>query len=248
MASLGSLRQALAAMAILVAIAIPFGAFIACGPTINLPKPPEKCNLQIIDLTIIASPRINLTDTGEPRPVQVRLYQLATDVRLNNATFQDTWKDEKGTLKDDFIKSEELTVYPDSRTDLKFERDEKAMVLGAVALFRTPKGRSWYTMIELPPPPGKGECFTGCPNGDCGDGGSDSGKQLTPLNPHFVIWVDGSKIDEGSDHVDDYPESGRHISAHLPFNAPSDDSKGESPKPADTKPADTKPTETKAPK
>jgi type VI secretion system protein VasD len=210
------LRLALCAAVASSAIGVALGALPACGQTAP-PKEPEPCKLQILDLTIIASPRINQADNGEARPVQVRLYQLNSDVRINNATFEQVWKNDKDTLKEDLVKTTELTVYPDSRTDIKFERDEKATLLGAVALFKNPKGRSWYTILELPPPPGKGACFTNCPSGDCGDAGA---KEAPPLNPHFVIWVDGSRIDEGSDHVDDYPESGRRVETKLPFTDP----------------------------
>jgi type VI secretion system protein VasD len=201
-----------------LAVALPIGAIVACGQTLA-PKEPEACKQQMINLTIIASPRINLADNGEPRPVQLRIYQLATDVRLNNAGFEDIWKRDKATLQDDMVKYEELSIFPDSRTDIKFERDEKAEYLGAVALFRNPKGRSWYTILELPPPPGKGACMNSCPSGDCDGGGEPVGP---PLNPHFVIWIDGSRVDEGSDHIDDYPESGRRQELKLPFKSPTE--------------------------
>jgi type VI secretion system protein VasD len=206
--------SALVAMA---ASALTLGALEACGQTIVPVKEPDNCKLQVVNLAILASPRINLANNGEARPVQVRIYQLATDVRLNNASFEQVWKDDKNTLKDDLIKVEELSVYPDSRTDIKFERDEKAQMLAAVALFRTPKGRSWYTVLELPPAPGKGACTANCPSGDCADAGT------TPqLNPHFVIWVDGSKIDEGSDRLEDYPEVGRRQEVRLQFAPPAE--------------------------
>jgi len=198
------------------AVVIPAtGAFMACVQTAAPPKEPEACKLQLVNMTILSSPRINLTDNGEARPVQLRIYQLATDIRINNSDFQDVWKQEKTSLQEDLIKSEELSIYPDSRTDIQFERDEKAMVIGAVALFRNPKGRTWYTTLELPPSPGKGACAAAaCRDGDCADGGGPK------PNPHFVVWVDGSKVDEGSDHVDEYPKSGRKTELRLPFADP----------------------------
>jgi type VI secretion system protein VasD len=200
---------------LIAALVVPaLGAFVACSQTPAAPKEPEACKLQVVNLTILASPRINLADSGEARPVQVRIYQLATDIRLNNSNFQEVWKDDKSSLKDDLIKSEELSIYPDSRTDIQFERDEKAMVLGAVALFRNPRGRSWYTTLELPPAPGKGGCTVACREGDCADGAAPK------PNPHFVVWIDGSKVDDGSDHIDEYPRSGRKLEVHLPFSEP----------------------------
>jgi type VI secretion system protein VasD len=219
-------RVLFAAALATVALSIPIGAFVACGQTAAPPKEPEPCKQQILTLTIIASPRINLANNGEARPVQLRIYQLATDVRLNNASFEEMWKKDKETLQEDFLKYEELSVYPDSRTDIRFERDERALVLGAVALFRQPKGRSWYTILELPPPPGKGACQPYCPGGVCGDGGEEAGPAI---NPHFIIWVDGSRVDEGSDHIDDYPESGRRQELRLPFRGAGEGPRDEQP-------------------
>lgn len=186
----------------------------ACGQTAAPPKEPEGCKIQMVDLTILASGRINPTELGEARPVQVRLYQLANETRLERATFQSVWKDDKAALEGDLIKSEELSVYPASRTDITFERDEKAMVIAAVALFRTPRGRSWYTTFELPPAPGKGACGPTCPNGECADAGPKT-------NPHFIVWMDGTRVDEGSDHIDEYPRKGRNVEMHVPFTEPS---------------------------
>jgi type VI secretion system protein VasD len=200
------------------------GAFVACSQTPVVPKEAESCKLQVVNMTIIASPRINLADNGEPRPVQLRIYQLGTDIRLNNASFDGVWKADKATLQEDLIKSEELSVYPDSRTDIQFERDEKAMVVGGVALFRNPRGRSWYTTFELPPSPGKGACTPVCAGGEC------DGSAPKP-NPHYVVWIDGSKVDDGSDHIDEYPRSGRRTEVHLPFSEPA------SPEPASPEPA-----------
>jgi type VI secretion system protein VasD len=212
------LRSALGATLVAAAAASVLG--IACSQPVP-PKEPEACKLQRVSMTIIASPRINQADNGDARPVQVRIYQLATDVRLNNASFHDVWKDDKTALKDDLVKNEELSVYPDSRTDITFERDEKAMTIGAVALFRNPKGRSWYTTFELPPSPGKGSCGQQtCPDGGCPDAGPK-------LNPVYVVWIDGSRVDEGSDHIDDYPQSGRRVEAHLPFAEPTDQQQAE---------------------
>ena len=172
-------------------------------------KEPEPCKQQIVNMAIMSSPRTNLTDPGDPRPVQLRIYQLTTDVRLNNATFQQVWKDDKGILKDDLIKSEEMSIYPDTRTDIRFERDEKALVIAAVALFREPKGRSWYMTMELPPPPTKGSC------------GQKDEEGGSLLNPHYSVWIDGSRVDEGSDHLDDYPNPGRRRDLSLNFDDPS---------------------------
>ncbi len=182
------------------------GATLGCSTTVVAPKEPEPCKLQVVNMAILASPRINPTDSGDARPVQLRIYQLTTDVRLNNASFTDVWKNDKDVLKEDLVKSEELSIYPDTRTDIRFERDEKALVIAAVALFREPKGRSWFTTMELPPPPTKGSC---------GQKDEDGGSLL---NPKYSVWIDGSRVDEGADHLDDYPNPGRRRDLSLSFD------------------------------
>jgi type VI secretion system protein VasD len=174
-----------------------------CSPTIVVPKEPDRCKLQLVDMAIMASARLNPTDNGEARPVQLRIYQLTTDVRLNNSDFEKIWKADKATLGDDLVKVEEMSIFPDSRTDIRFERDEKALYVAAVALFRTPRGRSWYTVMELPPAPGKGDCqVLECDGGGCKE-------QQNRLNPHYYVWLDGTRVDDGEDRLDEFPVPGR---------------------------------------
>lgn len=194
----------LARSLVVAVLALGSAVAIACGQTVLPIKEPDNCKLQIVDMSILASPRINPTDRGEGRPVQVRIYQLASDTRLHNADFLDVYKDDKKVFGEDLIKTQEFPVYPDSRTDIRFERDDKALHLAVVAIFRSPKGRSWYTIYELPPAPGKGSCYLKvCKDGICKDAGPD-------LNPHFVVWIDGTRVDTGDDRLDEYPEPGRY--------------------------------------
>jgi type VI secretion system protein VasD len=205
-------------LAITAGVAI--GAFgIACSSgTPVIVQPPKSCTLQIVGMTIIASPKINPEEDGSPRPVQLRLYQLKTDTRLLNASFEQVWKDDKGTLQDDLMKVDEFPVYPDTRTEVKFERDPAALFVVGVALFRNPKGHTWWTEFELPPAPGKGDCMF--PDPKCS--GPDCQKEAgaPPLAPHFSIWIDESRIDDGADHLDEYPDATRIRQLYLRFQSP----------------------------
>jgi type VI secretion system protein VasD len=204
------------------AAAFTLGAFgLACSssPQPIVVNPPKTCTLQIVGMTIMASPKINPEVDGNPRPVQLRLYQLKTDTRLLNASFQQIWKDDKETLKDDLVKVDEMTVYPDTRTEVKFERDPAALFVVGVALFRNPKGRNWWTEFELPPPPGKGDCMfpeKKCEGPDCQQ---EAGPP--PLAPHFSLWIDETRIDDGADHLDEYPDASRIKQLYLRFPSPS---------------------------
>jgi type VI secretion system protein VasD len=217
------MRNVLAKLLVSAATAgVALGAFgLACTSSTApiIVQPPKSCTLQVVGMTVMASPKINPEDDGSPRPVQLRLYQLKTDTRLLNASFQQIWKDDKATLQDDIVKVEEMTVYPDTRTEVKFERDPAALFVVGVALFRNPKGRNWWTEFELPPPPGKGDCMF--PDPKCA--GPDCPKEAgpPPLAPHFSIWIDETRIDDGADHLDEYPDASRIKQLYLRFPQPS---------------------------
>ena len=175
----------------------------ACGgtPTILPVKEAKACEIQIVSLSVVSSPRINPTVDGETRPVQMRIYQLKDDVKLQSATFEQIWKEDAAVLGQDVVKRDDLFVYPNTRTDVKFERSKDASFIIGAALFRNPKGRSWYLSFELPPAPGKGDCrVPGCEDGKCGPN----------LNPKFSLWVDATRVDDGADHLGDVTD-GRRI-------------------------------------
>ncbi|MBX3231378.1 MAG: type VI secretion system lipoprotein TssJ [Labilithrix sp.] len=184
---------------------VVFALLVSCGgkETILPLKEDKKCEVQVVSLSIVASPSINPTIDGETRPVQMRIYQLKDDVKLQATTFEQVWKEDAEVLGQDVIKKDEVFVYPNTRTDVKFDRDPAASFIVGAALFRNPKGRSWYLSFELPPAPGKGNCLVAapdCPDGTCGPN----------LNPKFSLWVDATRVDDGADHLADVTD-GRRI-------------------------------------
>ena len=176
---------------------------VSCGGEIPAAKAPEKCPAQSITVSVLSSNAINRTEAGEPRPVVVRLYQLKADTRLYNASFDKVWKDDKATLADDVVAQQELEIYPGTRTDVKFERPPTVNHVAGVALFSNPAGRAWFASLDLPPVPEPGKCGAACPPGD------EDCEAANILTPHFIYYVDGSKIDDGVEHMDDYPQTGK---------------------------------------
>lgn len=175
----------------------------ACGGAAPAAKAPEKCPTQNITVSLLASPSINRTTEGETRPVLIRLYQLKDDRHLYNASFEQLWKDDKATLGADLVAAQEITMYPSTRTDVKFDRAPTVNHVASVALFSNPTGRAWVASIDLPPVPEAGNCGASCPLGD------EECESASIATPHIVYYVDGSKIDEGVEHLDDYPTQGR---------------------------------------
>ncbi|HEX8789698.1 MAG TPA: type VI secretion system lipoprotein TssJ [Polyangiaceae bacterium] len=200
-----------ARLSVFALAAVVAGASVAfacsSSPTILPVKEAQGCTLQIVGVTVMASKQINPSADGAPRPVQFRIYQLKTDTRMLNAPFDRIWKDDKATLQDDLVKVDEFPVYPDTRTEVKFERDPAALFVVGVALFREPKGRNWWTEFELPPAPGKGNC--GMVEPKCSGPNCPQEGGAPVLAPHYAIWIDGTRVDDGSDHLDDYPDATR---------------------------------------
>jgi type VI secretion system protein VasD len=171
-----------------------------CTPAVAPVQPVQDCKPPDVALTLIASKNINRDDDGQARPVQVRMYQLKTDTRILNATFEELWKDDKTTLGEDLVKVDEFPMFPDTRSDTRFKADNSARFLVAVALFRTPRGRSWFTEYEMPVST-KGHC--------------------APSPLEFAVYIDQTRIDEGSDHIDEYPDKARIRPLQLKFDPPS---------------------------
>ncbi len=177
---------------------------VSAGCTKALPpKAPEKCLPQSITLSFLASSRINPSADGQPRPLVVRVYELKGDERLLKASFDQVWHEDKATLADDLVKEQDVQLYPATRVDLKIERGETVNHIAAVALFREVKARSWLTTIDLPPVPEAGKCGPAA----CTDDDEDC-MNVSVQNPRFAFWVDATKIDEGMDHSDEFPQVG----------------------------------------
>lgn len=193
------------------AAALALTATSCAAPALPPAKEGKKCEVQQVSLSIIAAPLINPTLDGEPRPVQMRIYQLKDDVHLQSATFEQVWKDDAAALPADILKRDDLFVYPNTLTHVKFDRDPAAQQVVGAALFRNPKGRSWFVSFELPPAPGKGDCAVpGCEDGKCG----------ANANPSFALWVDATRVDDGADHKDDVSDGRRIRVVHLSKPAP----------------------------
>ena len=153
------------------------GLVMSCSSRAPASKEPQAaCTLPNPLLTIIAGDRLNTTE-GQGHPVQVRLYQLKNDARLQSAKFDDIWQNDAATLTTDLVKVDEYTLFPGETKSVKVARSPDAQNLAAVALFRQPQGKSWFLTYELAPLKKEGPC--------------------PPSEPHLSVWVDRMQIEDG---------------------------------------------------
>jgi hypothetical protein len=90
--------------------------------------------------------------------VVVRIYQLKSIARMEEAEFDAIWRRDREVLADDILKIDEMYLYPNQRMARTFRREDAATHVVAVAIFRHPAGQAWRTIYELPPPPGDERC------------------------------------------------------------------------------------------
>jgi type VI secretion system protein VasD len=161
----------------------------------------EPCDKQVLTLGVLATPHLNPEETGESRPVVLRIYQLKTDVGFRNATFEKIWKQDQEGLGKDLLAKQELTVFPNSVQSLDFERNPEANYFVAAGLFRDPKGRQWYSVLEMPPAPGEESCLAKCAGDQCA--------QAIDPNPKIYLRLDGIRVEEGGAYADEFKKAGR---------------------------------------
>jgi type VI secretion system protein VasD len=177
----------------MVAVGLAIGGLAAVAAagcsSVPPPEPPEPCDVQIVTLSIYAADNINPNETGNPRPVVVKLYQLKNDVRMENATYDEILLKDKEVLGEDFAKMDEVEVFPNDLVEVKFERIKEASHLAGAAMFHSPKGNSWKTFYEFPLPPGEVAC-----------GGRETEAGAPEADPRAAFFIESTKIDNGAQY------------------------------------------------
>ncbi|MSP25216.1 MAG: type VI secretion system lipoprotein TssJ [Myxococcales bacterium] len=187
---------------------------------------PEACNVQIVTVGLYADALINPNEAEKPRPVVVRLYQLASDLKMVNARYDDVFLKDKETLGEDVLKLDELEVFPNDLVEVKFERLPEASTLAAVALFHTPVGQAWKTYYEFPPMPNTPEACGAKPKAEEGDKAKkDPAAKVPEAFPRTELFLRERKIDNGGEFdASMFPGARRFRAINLPKASASRDS------------------------
>jgi len=154
---------------------------IGCAACASAPPPvetPVACAPRVPRIEVAGGERLNARPGVDGLPVQLRLYQLASNATLEQASFDQLWIDDASILGETLIERRELTVYPESRQELSWPAKEQVELLAAVALFREPRGRDWTMSFSLSAPH---------PSRACPD-----------ARPLIRLWLDGMKIRDGA--------------------------------------------------
>ena len=105
----------------------------------------------VIAVSVKADQRLNPDDASQSLPTVVRVLQLRSPRRLEQAEYTRVYRDPKELLTDDLLAVDELVVGPGETRDRRLERQSGAGCVAVMALFRRPTGFSWRVIKELPP-------------------------------------------------------------------------------------------------
>ena len=183
-------------------------ATTACSETPPAEEP-DPCNVQIVTLRVYGSDLINPNESEKPRPVVVRLYQLASDLRMLNSRYNDILLRDAELLGEDMLKRDEVVVYPNDVVEIKFERIPEAYTLAGAAMMHGPQGHSWKAYYEFPPMPNTPEaCLPTAGQDDA------EAPQAFPETAFFVV---ERKLDNGSQYDETmFPNSRDFRKINLP--------------------------------
>jgi type VI secretion system protein VasD len=112
-----------------------------CAPS---PPPPP-----VLELTAAGSAEQNPGLTGEPQPVAVHLYQLASTQKFERADIFALIEHEQATLGADLLGSSDFVLRPGEKQDLKNELKPGTQAIGAVALFQKIDQAQWRAMAPV---------------------------------------------------------------------------------------------------
>lgn len=162
------------------------GMTLSCGgaPAPQPAAPAAKpCPPLPLELQVTATRRLNALSGGEGRPLQLRIYQLKSDVKLRTASFEDIWQNDAKVLEGDVVASDQQTVFPGEQKTVTVPPKPDATYLALVALFREPQGKDWFVAYEIAQPQAGAPCDT----------------KRSPI----PVWLDRMQIQDGAGRTAD---------------------------------------------
>jgi type VI secretion system VasD/TssJ family lipoprotein len=164
------------------------GLLVSCSSETVPPaqSPSPDCPLQDFTLAMVSSSESNAIAGGQGYPVQLRIYELKSDLSLRNASFEEIWHSDKSVLGGDLISAQEHTLFPDKAQRVNLKRNPAVGSIAFVALFREPQGKDWYVTYDVMNTPPKPPCSN--------------------EKPKFSVWLDHMQISDGAGRVEEFEQ------------------------------------------
>jgi type VI secretion system protein VasD len=106
---------------------------------------------EALRVSVRATGRLNPGENGESLAITMRLYQLKDVSKLQAASLEQIFDNDRAVLGDDLVSVKEITLYPDEGATPSIDRREGAVFFAVVAFFRHPAGAEWRVASKLAP-------------------------------------------------------------------------------------------------
>jgi type VI secretion system protein VasD len=114
------------------------------------PAPPPAPMPTVVSLTLNAAPDVNPTESGEPRPVSVRVLRLASVDDFLETGFFELDGDAKGVLGGDLIAEDTFTLAPGATQIYQKQFEDDARFVAVMAAYRDIESANWRGFFDVP--------------------------------------------------------------------------------------------------
>ena len=122
-----------------------------CGSDPAKPEPsaPLEPPKTLIDAQIIVSCQVNPDINGRPSPIVMRIYELKTLGKFEDADFYKLFNEYAAVLGDDLIASEKFHLRPDDAKTIKNTVSPETKFIGVTAAYRDLNQAVWRGSIPI---------------------------------------------------------------------------------------------------
>lgn len=120
---------------------------LGCGsdPEKPEPEPPQT----LIDAQIVASCQVNPDINGRPSPIVVRLYELKSLGKFEEADFYKLFEDYSSLLSSDLLASEQFNLHPGETKIINHAVSPETKFFAVTAAYRDLNHAVWRNAIPL---------------------------------------------------------------------------------------------------
>lgn len=138
-------------MRLITSIIVVASAFMLAACASGDPKTPREAIR--LDLSVVASARVNPDEQKRAAPIVVRIYELKTDSVFNSADFFSLQDKDKTVLTDDLVSREQFQLRPGEHKTIQTKADPATTTIGVLAAYRDLPNSVWRAVYPLPAAP-----------------------------------------------------------------------------------------------
>jgi type VI secretion system protein VasD len=120
------------------------------GPATS--APPPGCEPPQLEIFLQADALVNLAETGQPMPVEVRALLLRDRAVFDTLDFETVWQRSQEVLDKQLVASTSLTVYPGKLKIYPLKSTPEVAYVALVAIFRKPEANGWKYVVDVRQP------------------------------------------------------------------------------------------------